>query len=114
MKPNKKQIEKKSKEPVKNPLDQVIIGVRETEKSLALQTGPKVGGGPVYTFVINPRANKVEIRRAIVARYKVVPRKLRIINLPRKRVVYRGRHGTRVGVKKVMVFLQAGQTIELK
>lgn len=68
---------------------------------------------PVYTFEVASSANKLEISRAIKERFKVTPDKIRIINLPAKRMVRRGLVGYRSGLKKAMVYLKAGETIDI-
>ena len=74
-----------------------------------------VAGGrlPVFTFEVASDANKLEISRAIRERFKVTPVKIRIVNLPAKRMFRRGSVGYRSGVKKAMVYLKAGETIDI-
>jgi large subunit ribosomal protein L23 len=83
----------------------IIIRPRITEKS-----GIMSENGGVYTFEVRKNANKPMIAQAIKALYKVTPTKVRIINLPAKRVLVRG---TSNGVKKAMVYLKKGEKINL-
>ena len=68
-----------------------------------------------YVFDVARDANKQEIARAILAVYKVKPRIVRVLSVPRKSTVIRGsnRTGMTAGGKKAYVFLKAGDTIEL-
>ncbi len=68
-----------------------------------------------YTFVVHPRANKVQVRGAIELAFpNVTVVKVRIANLPAKRA-RRFRHLIRrkSGYKKAVVTLEAGDSIDL-
>lgn len=67
---------------------------------------------PVYTFEVPIEANKIMIKKAVIDRFKVTPLKISIINLPAKRVFVRRRQGVRSAVKKALVYLKPGQTID--
>jgi large subunit ribosomal protein L23 len=86
----------------------IIIRPRITEKS-----GIMSENSSVYTFEVRKNANKPMIAQAIKALYKVTPTKVRIVNLPAKRVLVRGKRGTSNGVKKAMVYLKKGEKINL-
>jgi large subunit ribosomal protein L23 len=86
----------------------IIIRPRITEKS-----GIMSENSSVYTFEVRKNANKPMIAQAIKALYKVTPMKVRIINLPAKRVLVRGKRGTSNAVKKAMVYLKKGEKINL-
>lgn len=86
----------------------IILGQHETEKAIAAQTVS------VYTFRVAPTATKLEIKKAVVKTYQVKPRQLRIVNVPRKRLIYRGHPAWKSGYKKVMVYLKAGEKIDFK
>lgn len=83
---------------------------RITEKATLLNESNKY---PVYTFEVDSQANKTEIKKAITVSYKVTPVKVNIVNLPAKKVVRRGKIGRVAAVKKALVFLKAGEKIEL-
>ena len=68
---------------------------------------------PVYTFVVPPGANKIEIKQAIKDLYKVSPLKVNIVNLPAKTLMRRVKKGSRSALKKALVFLKAGDKIEM-
>ena len=65
-----------------------------------------------YVFVVNKRANKLEIKEAIKELYKVTPVKINIINVPSKQTGFRGRKGVKSGYKKAIVYLEEGDKIE--
>lgn len=71
-----------------------------------------------YVFNVSVSANKREVAAAITAIYKVVPRKVTVVTVPRKKVVTRaGRGAQRTGAtakgKKAYVYLKKGETIEV-
>jgi len=86
----------------------IIIRPRITEKS-----GIMSENSSIYTFEVRKNANKPMIAQAIKALYKVTPMKVRIVNLPAKRVLVRGKRGTSNGVKKAMIYLKKGEKINL-
>ena len=85
----------------------VLRSPRITEKSTALN---ERGG---YVFVVDPGATKSTIKSAFMAKYKVAPVKINIVNLPAKKTFKRGIRGSRTGVKKAIVYLKAGDKIEI-
>ena len=89
----------------KNPRD-IILKPVTTEKSLALMDLGK------YTFEVDPRANKTEIKMAIEAIFGVKVASVATQN--RKGKVYRTRNGigTRKDVKRAIVTLREG-TIDI-
>jgi len=68
----------------------------------------------VYTFDVAAKANKPEIAKAIFALYKVKPVKINVLNIPKKKVIPRGRGkiGTRGGGRKALVYLKKGDSIK--
>ncbi len=66
----------------------------------------------VYVFDISPSANKTEIKKAIFSLYKVKPTKVNVLAVPKKKVMMRGKPGTRGGGKKALVYLKEGDKIE--
>jgi large subunit ribosomal protein L23 len=84
----------------------IIKNPRVTEKaSTALEQN-------VYTFDIAQSANKTEIRKAVLALYKVHPVKINILSVPRKKIMFKGKEGKRSGGRKALVYLKAGDKIE--
>ena len=68
-----------------------------------------------YVFNVAPSANKIQIAAAIRATFKVTPRKVTVVAVPRKEVSTRGsnRKGMTAGGKKAYVFLKKGDKIEI-
>lgn len=68
----------------------------------------------VYAFAVMPRATKPEIAGAIKEIYNVVPKAVRIVNLPAKKKAMRTRHGmgTRAARCKAYVYLNEGDSIQ--
>lgn len=68
-----------------------------------------------YVFNVGEDANKKEIAEAVQEVFKVTPRKVTIVRIPRKSVMARNsrRMGSTAGGKKAYVFLKKGETIEL-
>ena len=85
-----------------------ILRPRITEKAGIM--GEKLN---VYTFEVTQNSTKDTIAKEIKTLYKVTPTKVRIINLPARAVVVRGRKGTQSAVKKALVYLKKGDTINL-
>ncbi len=66
-----------------------------------------------YVFEVSRDTNKIEIAKAVHAIYGVKPVRVNIVNLPATRVVVRGRAGVTSGVRKALVTLAKGDSIEL-
>ncbi len=70
-----------------------------------------------YTFAVNKKANKVEIKKAVEATYGVSVEKVRTINVrPDRRTRYTKtgiQHGKTNAVKKAIVQLADGEMIDL-
>jgi len=70
-----------------------------------------------YTFAVNTKANKVEIKKAVEAVYGVSVEKVRTINVrPDRSTKYTKtgiQHGKTNAVKKAIVQLAEGETIDL-
>lgn len=84
----------------------VILKPRITERSSFITEDR------AYTFDIDPRANKTQVKRAIEEIYKVKPVKVNIVMVPSKRITVRGKAGVRSGGKKAIVYLADGDKIE--
>jgi large subunit ribosomal protein L23 len=66
----------------------------------------------VYTFDVEQSANKTEIKKAIFKLYKVKPIKVNILQVPDRRVSFRGKSGLKGGGKKALVYLKKEDKIE--
>jgi ribosomal protein L23 len=84
----------------------VITRPRITEKS-----GLKAESS-IFTFEVAKTATKKSVAKAVEAYYGKKPVKVNIVNLPAKAIFARGKAGRISGVKKAIVFLKKGETIE--
>lgn len=84
----------------------IIKNPRVTEK------GSLVMSQNVYTFDVAVSATKQEIEKAVFDLYKVRPVKVNVLSVPHKKVMLRGRTGTRGGGRKAFVYLKPGDKIE--
>ncbi|TPV34175.1 50S ribosomal protein L23 [Paucihalobacter ruber] len=70
-----------------------------------------------YSFEVNTKANKIEIKQAVEAAYGVSVEKVRTINVrPERRTRFTKtglQHGKTNAVKKAIVQLAEGETIDL-
>lgn len=85
---------------------QIIKNPRITEKA-SFHAGQNV-----YTFDVSKAANKTEIKKAVFSLYKVRPTKVNILNIPRKKIMSKGKVGVRGGGRKAFVFLKEGDKID--
>ena len=90
----------------KNPRDELLAPV-VSEKSYGLLDEGK------YTFLVDPRANKTEIKIAVEQVFKVKVASVNTLN--RKGKTRRTRFGTgrRKNVKRAIVTLRGGDTIDI-
>ncbi len=86
----------------------IILRPRVTEKSGIMNESLNV-----YTFEVAKNATKQTVAKAIKALYKVTPEKVRVVNLPARNVVVRGKKGTQSAIKKALVYLKKGDKINL-
>jgi large subunit ribosomal protein L23 len=89
-------------------MNDVIIRPRITEKS-----GIMAESHNVYTFEVSKNSTKDSVGKAIKNLYKVTPVKVRVVNLPAKKVLVRGRKGPQNAVRKALVFLKKGDKIDI-
>ncbi len=66
------------------------------------------------TFAISPTATKFDVKTAVEALFKVDVTKVNTINLEGKRKKFGGRDGQRSTLRKAIVTLAAGQSIDLQ
>ena len=67
----------------------------------------------VYVFEVAKHANKKSIAASVKSAYGVTPIRVRVLNLPAKKVFVRGKRGVKSGFKKAYVSLKKGDKIEL-
>ena len=87
----------------------ILLSPRITEK------GAYLSEHGAYVFNVAKEASKQEIAHAIQTIYKVTPRKIAILAVPRKAVNTRNtnRKGATAKGRKAYVYLKKGETIEL-
>lgn len=85
----------------------LILAPRITEKA-SLQSEANA-----YTFVVAKNATKLSLAKEIEKSYKVKPTAINIININGKIKFKRGAWGKTAGIKKAVVFLKKGDTINL-
>ncbi len=100
-------MEKVTKSKIKNTKTTAKITARITEKASALQSGN------VYIFDVMPGTNKNDIKKEILALYKVKPIRVNVLAIPKKRAMLRGKIGSKAGGRKAHVYLKEGDKIEL-
>lgn len=77
-----------------------------TEKSNIAVAGNK------YTFCVNRKSGKIQIKKAVESIYNVRVEKVNIVTMPRKKKKYRLRiEGYKPGYKKAVVTLKEGDKI---
>ena len=82
-------------------------------KPLVTEKASSAGILNKYVFAINPRMNKVEVKKAVRAIYNVDPVKVNISNFSGKQVRYGRTSGQTKSWKKAVVTLKAGDKIEV-
>jgi large subunit ribosomal protein L23 len=90
-------------------LSSTIISPRITEK------GAYLSEKGVYVFNVVKDATKDDVAKAVKISFKVVPRMVRLVAVPSKKVMTRGtnRWGKTAGGKKAYVYLKEGDKIEI-
>jgi len=86
--------------------EDVLLQSRFTERTTALQDAGR------YTFKVNSRANKHQIRTAVEKVFKVKVDAVNVMRVPGKVRRVRYRAGETPGWKKAVVKLKPGFTIE--
>ncbi|MCF7943023.1 MAG: 50S ribosomal protein L23 [Spirochaetia bacterium] len=93
--------------------DQIIIGPVLTEKSNIMRESKE----KKYTFRIDPRANKIQVMRAVEELFSVKALKCNIVSVKGKPKQTRTKAGVRSGSttpwKKAIVTLTAGDSISM-
>jgi large subunit ribosomal protein L23 len=94
---------------MKKHTGKIILSPRITEKGAVLSEQG------AYVFNVAEDANKGEVAAAVAELFKVRPRMVRMVRVPRKQVQTRNtnRKGMTAGGKKAYVFLKKGDKIEI-
>ncbi|MFZ2187467.1 MAG: 50S ribosomal protein L23 [Candidatus Moraniibacteriota bacterium] len=85
----------------------ILSRPRVTEKSYALNALNQ------YVFVVTKEATKQSVKRAVEEAYAVEVEKVRIVKLPAKKRIMGKNIGTKSAIKKAIISVAKGQTIEL-
>lgn len=85
----------------------ILSRPRITEKSYALNALNQ------YVFVVTKDATKKTVKRAIEEAYAVNVEKVRMISLPAKRRVSGKNTGSKSAIKKALISVAKGQSLEL-
>lgn len=67
----------------------------------------------VYVFEVAKSATKHLVAKAFDEKYKVVPLKVSVVNIPAKNVVIRGKKGKKAGYKKAYIYVKKGEKVEI-
>lgn len=85
----------------------VILRPRVTEKAAFAAEKNQ------YIFEVSKDATKASVSKAIQEMYKVTPIAVNIIRTAIKKIVIRGKRGTKPAIKKAIVSLKKGDKIEI-
>ena len=66
-----------------------------------------------YIFEVRNDADKINIKKTIEETYKVKVQKLNSLNVKSKPKVFKGKRGTRSELKRIIVTLKEGNTIDM-
>lgn len=102
------------KEVTKKKVDSNYKGAyRILIKPLVTEKATDLGSLNKYVFLISDKANKLEVKKAIYSVYGVKPEAVNIVKIEGKRI-RRGRiTGKRKDIKKAIVSLKAGDSIQV-
>lgn len=88
----------------------VLVRPRVTEKATALS---EKQGRQVCVFEVTPKANSRNVTMAVAALYKVVPVKVAILRIPRKKSFVKGKVSYGKTGYKAYVYFKKGENIEI-
>jgi large subunit ribosomal protein L23 len=86
----------------------VLVRPRITEKAAI-----GIDKSNVYVFEVTEEATKGSISASVKKVYGVTPVKVHVARIYDKKVIVRGKRGTKTGGKKAYVYLKKGDKIEL-
>lgn len=99
--------EVKIKDQAKKEIYGILVRPLVTEKSGLLASVNQ------YIFLVDVKANKIQVAAAILSRYGVKPTSVNIINREGKYVRYGKNYGQTKGYKKAIITLPKGKSIEI-
>lgn len=112
-----------SRKPVSEKKDSsAIIGkIKKTEQPAIIFKQPHISEKATwleekgkYVFRIDPRANKIEVKKAFEEMYRTKAISVKIINVPKKKRTWRGKVGYRPGYKKAIIQIAEDQKINIR
>ena len=112
----KKAIQKKKslkKEKIKKAVGKSEIAFKVLRKPIVSEKGTILEKERKYIFKVFPKANKVEIKKAIDELYGTHVEKVNIIKVKRKKRRVGRTEGWKPGYKKAIVSLKKGEKIEV-
>ena len=89
-----------------DPYDVIIKPVITEKSSKLLEEGK-------YTFEVDPRATRTDVKMAVEKIFGVKVKKVNMITLPRKPRGFGRYRGMRKAIKKAVVTLEEGQRIDI-
>ena len=104
----KKETVKKENKEVLTTTKIVLKSPCITEKAVNMSEA-----GNFYVFHVGIDANKIEIKNAIEAKYKVDVIQVRTVTIPRKKIMKGRKIGFKSAYKKAIVKIKEGQKIEI-
>ncbi len=102
-----KKTKTEEKEGKREDLSWVLISPLVSEKAVILS------GKRAYVFKVSPRANRIQIKKAIEEKYGVHPTKVNVLVKKARDFLKRGRKVHKAKEKKAIVFLKEGESIEI-
>jgi len=105
--PEVKPAVRRPKKRILGKASQILCSPHVTEKTASIE------GENKYVFKVLPKANKIEIKKAIKDLYGVDAIGVRIINIPKRQRRLGKQKGWRKGYKKAVVKIKKGQKIEI-
>ncbi len=84
------------------------------KRPIVTEKATDLGKQGKYIFMVKSSAKKPEIRKAVMAMYRVDVTSVNVVNKPSKRKRLGALKGSQRGYKKAIVTLKAGQKIDLQ
>lgn len=95
------------------PQGKAVFAYKVIDKPLITERAVDLSHQGRYVFRVFPRANKVEIKKAVEKLYDVKVKEVKITNTPGKNRQVGRFQGFKPGFKKAIVTLEKGQSIEI-
>lgn len=105
------------------PGKEISVQKKRTENSSSLPTvlrnphitekATRLGEKGQYVFKVHPQATKNSVKQSVEALYGVLVQNVRLIKKPTKKIRVGKREGIQQGLKKAIVQLKQGESIEV-